>query len=248
MSGLLIVNADDLGGEAYKTDAIIAAHSAGAITSATAMMWMEDSERAAERARSAGLPVGLHINLTHPFSGPRVPGPARERQRELCRRFARLGLRRWTWDPTIQRAVDAALAEQLERFAELYGGQPDHVDGHEHVHVCPNVLFSPALRGIARARTSQSPAEAAGAAARLGWRVKHAAVRRRFRTTDRFWSVQRLHPVLGGSGFPAAVALARTEAVEIMCHPGDPAEDALLASDSWRAALAGARLGSFGAL
>src|ERR1700710_640786 len=51
MSGLLIVNADDWGGERRSTEAIQEAFDAGRVTSTTAMVYMEDSGRAAEIAR-----------------------------------------------------------------------------------------------------------------------------------------------------------------------------------------------------
>jgi predicted glycoside hydrolase/deacetylase ChbG (UPF0249 family) len=50
-AGLLIVNADDLGGNPVATDRIVAGFRARVLTSATAMMHMADSERAAGLAR-----------------------------------------------------------------------------------------------------------------------------------------------------------------------------------------------------
>ena len=35
----------------------------------SAMVFMEDSRRAADLAKDAGIDVGLHLNLTQPFSG-----------------------------------------------------------------------------------------------------------------------------------------------------------------------------------
>src|ERR1700742_3119003 len=66
---LLIVNADDLGWNRGATDLTIASFGAGQVTSATALVHMEDSERAATLAREHDLPTGLHLNLSDPFTG-----------------------------------------------------------------------------------------------------------------------------------------------------------------------------------
>jgi predicted glycoside hydrolase/deacetylase ChbG (UPF0249 family) len=57
------VNADDWGGYPEMTDATLRCFQAGAISSTTAMVYMRDSERAAELARASGIPTGLHLNL-----------------------------------------------------------------------------------------------------------------------------------------------------------------------------------------
>jgi YdjC-like protein len=80
---VLIVNADDLGCAVSATDAILTCHREGAITSATAMVYMEDSDRAARLAVDQRLPVGLHINLTTPFTDRSVPYTVRERQARM---------------------------------------------------------------------------------------------------------------------------------------------------------------------
>ena len=64
---MLIVNADDWGGWKSATDAALACYKAGRINSVSAMVFMEDSERAAELAQADGLDVGLHLNFTTPF-------------------------------------------------------------------------------------------------------------------------------------------------------------------------------------
>jgi predicted glycoside hydrolase/deacetylase ChbG (UPF0249 family) len=55
------VNADDLGRTVGESDAAIACWRAGGISSATHMVWMTDSDRAAALAREASVEV-----MTHP--------------------------------------------------------------------------------------------------------------------------------------------------------------------------------------
>lgn len=243
--GLLIVNADDWGGLAPRTDAILAAILAGRVTSASGMVHMRDSARAAVLARDHDLPIGLHLNLTQPFDGPAVPKAVRARHARLAGAFAHSRWRGWLSDPRLQPEVEWTVRDQLERFAELYARAPTHVDGHNHVHLTPGVLFARSLRGVRRARRTQSPPPGAPLPRRLATELRAAAVRARFATTDGFYSIRRISPDFGGEELEAILAHARRAPVEVMCHPGMDGEDSYLHSPEWGAALAGVRLGSF---
>src|SRR5215831_3378869 len=70
---MLIINVDDWGRSAAETDAALRCHTAGRITSVSAMVFMADSERAAERAIANRLEVGLHVNFFEPFTDTRCP-------------------------------------------------------------------------------------------------------------------------------------------------------------------------------
>src|SRR6185312_1476173 len=139
--GLLIVNADDLGLDRPTTDAIIEVFRAGRITSATAMMHMPDTQRAAESARAAGLPTGLHLNLTEPFEDRAAPAAVRERQARAARIYTTSRVARWIYNPRLRTLVDDCVRDQLERYREVFGGDPTHVDGHHHLHTAPNVVL-----------------------------------------------------------------------------------------------------------
>ena len=71
---MLIINADDLGMNEQTTDGIIACCDKRLITSATAMVFMRDTARAAELASSRDIGIGLHLNFTTPFDGPPIDG------------------------------------------------------------------------------------------------------------------------------------------------------------------------------
>ena len=66
---MLIINADDFGRSVAETDAALRCYVAGRITSVSAMVFMADSERAAELAKEKELDVGLHLNFTERFTG-----------------------------------------------------------------------------------------------------------------------------------------------------------------------------------
>jgi hypothetical protein len=163
--GLLIVNADDWGIDDPTTDAILATFQAGLITSTTGMVYMAGSDRAAGLAGEHGVPVGLHINLTEPFSDPATPPEVRARQQRMIERLGKTSglapelpgtsnLMRWIYDPRLQREVDAAIADQVRRFAEIYATPPTHFDGHTHVDLCPNVFLSRAIPRAAKLRNT----------------------------------------------------------------------------------------------
>jgi predicted glycoside hydrolase/deacetylase ChbG (UPF0249 family)/glycosyltransferase involved in cell wall biosynthesis len=245
-AGLLIVNADDLGLDAASTDAILECFLAGLITSATAMVHMADSRRAADRARALGLPVGLHINLSEPFTARDVPEAVRHAQAAITRRFTarQRRWRRWIPDPTIAPLVERCVRDQLASFEALYGRAPTHVDGHMHVHISPTVARTPALSWAPMRRALSDPPETCALTA-LARSARHHLVLARTPGTDRFLSIKSLGDDLRAGRAPRALPPAAGEAVEVMVHPGVPAERALLTEDAWTRVLSASRLGTY---
>lgn len=253
MSGLLIVNADDWGGSEATTEAILGTFEAGRITSTSGMVYMPDSERAAEIAGRAGLPVGLHLNLTEPFSGGDLPAAVRERQRRVAERFSGAGsdghpgtarLRKWVYDPTIRGEVDRAIADQVERFVEIYGAMPTHFDGHNYVDACPNVFLSRSIPGGSRMRNSLDCYPLERSAKGVARAARQALRSRRFATTRYLLHIAELQLGDGGA-VDERLALAHRVPVEVMGHPDEEREREILMSDAWGRILAEHRLGSF---
>jgi predicted glycoside hydrolase/deacetylase ChbG (UPF0249 family) len=245
-TGLLIVNADDLGLGTAETDSILDCHARGAITSATAMVWMRDSVRAAHLARAAELPVGLHLNLIEPLTAPGVPAAVAATQARVVARLRSRRAATQLYHPTWTRDFEQCISDQLARFEQLYGRAPTHVDGHQHMHLAFNALFAGALGPIAKCRRpvvwmpTESPRRKRAARALLD-----QLVRLRFATTDWCMSLRSLHPSLGGAGIEQALGRAEQGSLEVMVHPGYYDEHAILTSPEWRALLAPYRLGSF---
>jgi chitin disaccharide deacetylase len=232
--GLLIVNADDFGYDERSTDAAAECFARGGITSVSAMVYMRDSERAAAIAREAGVPVGLHLNLSEPYTGSDVAEGARRRQARLAERFSGrwLRVRRWVYDPMIRRDVDGCIGEQLERFQALYGAAPSHVDGHKHVQVSPNVLLSRAVRPGTRMRTAL---QLDATLLRPGRAARRRLMEKRFTSTDWCFDFAERE---------RALQLARESTVELVVHPALRDYAALMSND-WARALERVSLGSF---
>jgi len=246
MTGLLIVNADDLGLDRMTTDSILDCFHAGAISSATALVWMEDSDRAAELASSAGLPVGLHLNLIEPFSATDVPEPVAATQRRVVDRLRRSAFGAHLYHPAWSADFERCISDQLSRFDELYGRAPTHVDGHRHMHLVGNALLARALGPVRRYRRPVNRRPAESRAYKRAFNAALArAMRPRFVTTERCVSIRALDPVLGGAPSNGELALARDRSVEVMVHPGWEDERAVLLAHDWRDRLASFRLGSY---
>jgi predicted glycoside hydrolase/deacetylase ChbG (UPF0249 family) len=245
--GLLIVNADDWGAEWATTDAILACFQAGAISSATAMVFMEDSHRAAALARAHGLSVGLHLNLTMTYTDTQSSARARKQQSRLAELYATASRPHRSLHPAALHLVRDCVKDQLQEFHRLYGVPPTHIDGHNHAHLSTNVLLSRGLpRGI-RLRRAQNWPPARTLGARAGRRVRDATLAG-FHTTRWFTSIRTAHPALGGHGLHELLELARDASVEIMVHPGWEDERNVLLAPDWEQALRGRPLGSYAQL
>ena len=112
----LIVNADDFGRSRGINQGIAECHEHGIVTSASLMVrWPAAVEAAAFARAHPLLSVGLHIDFGE--------------------RIAENGEWRTLYERVSEPDEDAVAAEiraQLERFRELLGRDPTHVDGHQH--------------------------------------------------------------------------------------------------------------------
>lgn len=154
----LIINADDFG-DAPFTRGILEAHAKGPLTSATVLVNTEGAECAIAKAKTQGLPLGLHLNFTHGIpltDSPSLLKDGRFLERDdLCRALEEGRIS----SDDITREAEA----QFDRFIK-YAGIPTHVDGHHHVHILRPVLdvLAPLLvkMGVQRMRIPFSVPEA----------------------------------------------------------------------------------------
>ncbi len=243
---ILIINADDFGWNREATDHTLEAFAARRITSATAMVHMEDSARAAELALEAKLPVGIHLNLTDPFTDPSASEAQKARQLQLCRMFSRsFRLRSWTFDPRIRPQVEGAISDQLERFELLYGQPPSHVDGHNHVHLWPNVALAAPLKSIAKMRDSLWAWPSVRGPLAVAQALRRALVSRRFLRTRYFLHIIELQRELELGERTERLELARHTSLEVMAHPGYPHEHTVVMSADWGRLIEGLPIGSY---
>jgi chitin disaccharide deacetylase len=105
----LIINADDFGYTRGVNRGVLEAHERGLLTSAGLMVNTGATAEAVEMAGNMpGLSLGLHVNFTN------------EAQR--------------LFDIDDAAACRVELLRQFDRFVELVGRIPSHLDSHQHVH------------------------------------------------------------------------------------------------------------------
>lgn len=235
--GALIVNADDWGRDGRTTDAILQCARAGAISAVSAMVFMDDSERAAALARSEGIDAGLHLNFTAPLSAATVPAGLGDRQRQLGARLRLHPLSRIVYYPKLNPLFDYVVKAQLDEFQRLYGRPPSRIDGHHHMHLCGNVVFGRLLpeRTVVRRNFSFRRGEK--------WFVNRwyrrwidGLIARRHRVVDFLFNLSPMQP---GSRLDRIVSLAGRSIVELETHPVVEAERDFLLGDGLQRRLGG---------
>jgi len=137
--GLLVINADDWGQDVVTTDRILDCVRAGSVSTASAMVFMADSERASHLAPD--MEIGLHLNLTTPFSGPNTPPRLIEHQKRVAGYLLGHRLAQVMFHPGLVQSFDFLVRSQLDEFLRLYGAAPRKIDGHHHFHLSTNVIL-----------------------------------------------------------------------------------------------------------
>ncbi|CAN5375520.1 ChbG/HpnK family deacetylase [soil metagenome] len=172
----VVLCADDYGLTGGVSDAIAGLIAAGRLTATSAMTTLPAWAPAAGPLRSViaehPADVGLHLTLTDQRSAVAVQPLATEgRLPPLSRLLAMAEARRLP-----HAAVRDEIRGQLDRFEAAWGGPPDYVDGHQHVHVLPGVrepLLDELDRRYGPARIwlrncAESPARALGRRVAVG--------------------------------------------------------------------------------
>ena len=243
---MLIINADDWGRSRAETDVALDCYRAGRITSVTAMLFMEDSVRAAELARSDGLAVGLHLNLNQTFTAAKVPEATGREHRKLVSFMGRHKYAQVLYNPLLRNAFHRSFAAQLNEFRRIYAQEPTHIDGHQHRHLCTNMLWDGVIPAGRKVRRTFSfwPGEK-GRLNRIYRRMVDRRLRRRYRVADFFFS---LGQCLRFGRLERVAELAATSNVELMTHPVVPTEYDYLLSEGFSHTFAADRKGSYQSL
>ena len=134
MINQLIVNADDFGMTQATTIGILVAHKQGIVTSTTCMMNMPYAKFALKQAQNyPELGVGIHFVLT--VGRPLIDGA-------LSYTDENGNFKRPNDYPDGKPHADTnelyqEWKAQMEKFIEITGHKPTHIDSHHHVHLLP---------------------------------------------------------------------------------------------------------------
>ena len=187
------------------------------------------SQAAALREMQQHADIGLHFNLTHPFSDRNTlhkPLP-------YWLLFSQLH-----WLP--QQALRDSLLRQIDLFCQQLGRLPDFIDGHQHIHALPQIREI--QFGVIAERWPAGQRPYLRAPDRLGHpgdsRLKASVLRQAcrgfaleaeqagFRCTHWFAGLYALTPEADFAGLMAQWLTQCPDGALLMCHPGLPATDA----------------------
>jgi len=229
---MLIINADDFGRSAAETDAAVTGCREGRITSVSAMVFMEDSERAAELVKDNELDMGLHLNFTEPFTGKNPPGKLGEYHRRIIRYLTGNKYAQLVYNPFLRREFAYSYQAQAVEFLRLFGRPPSHIDGHHHMHLCANMLLSKLVPVGVNMRRNFS-----------FWPGEKSVVNRTYRAFVDRWLARRyqladyffdLTQCICDEKLDRVATLAKSNNVELMTHPVIRAEAKFLMSDEFQ--------------
>ena len=243
---MLIINADDWGRSRAETDVELECFRAGRFTSASAMVFMEDSERAAELAKEHEVDVGLHLNLSQRYNGRQPSAAAADAHERIVRFMTKSKYAVLLYRPGLRKYFREVFQSQFDEFVRLYGKQPSHVDGHQHRHLCANVLLGNVIPNGAKVRRNFSFSPGDKSLLNRACRsLMDRCLARRYRLTDHFFS---LGQCLKANRMPRVVETARTGNVELMTHPIHAEEKNWLLSDAFPGTTEGLRLAPYAQL
>jgi predicted glycoside hydrolase/deacetylase ChbG (UPF0249 family) len=213
----VIINADDWGRDKDVTDRSLECVSQGVLSSVSAMVFMEDSERAAALAQQHSVDAGLHLNLTTVFSGAHCSPRLKEHQQKITRFLRASRLCPAIYHPGRSGSFEYVVNAQLEEYERLYGVPPGRVDGHHHMHLCANVQVQKLLPAgtIARRNFSFASGEK-GALNRRYRRWQDSRLAKRHRMTDFFFALPPMDPP---GRLERIFDLANRCSVEVETHP-----------------------------
>jgi predicted glycoside hydrolase/deacetylase ChbG (UPF0249 family) len=221
-TGALIINADDWGRSRETTDRIFDCFRAQAMSSVSAMVFMEDSERSAQMALEHGIDAGLHLNFTGPYTGPNCSPQLLEHQRSVAKYLMRNPLARGLFNPWLARSFEYLVAAQIEEYVRLFGEEPKRLDGHHHMHLSANVLFGGLLPPgkIVRRHFSYESGEKVARNRVFRW-FTDSRLKGRFRFADFLFTLPPLDPP---ARLQKIFSLAGRSFVEVETHPVNPDE------------------------
>lgn len=226
-TGALIINADDWGRDRETTDRILECATRRVISSASGMVLMEDSERAASLAREWKIDIGLHLNLTEAFSARNVSARMQEHHGRVSRFLRRHRLFQTVYHPGLASSFEYVAKAQLEEFTRIYGEAPKRIDGHHHMHLSENVLTGRLLPSgtLLRRSFSFAPGEKSWINRRYR-RFVDSRLQRRHQLVDFLFSIEPIET----DRLQRICSCARQAFVELETHPVNEDEFQFLTS------------------
>ncbi|XP_077317757.1 carbohydrate deacetylase isoform X2 [Lithobates pipiens] len=135
----LVVTGDDFGYCPRRDVGIVECFQAGAISNVSLLVNGNSAASAANLAKRYNIPIGLHANLSE---GIPVCGDLQHNSTLISAQGVfrgKMGIRKALAQGLLNmEEVRQELCAQVRLFRELTGQNPQHMDGHQHVHVLPS--------------------------------------------------------------------------------------------------------------
>ena len=190
---------------------------------------MEDSSRAAGLSKGTDMHVGLHVNFTQPFNDTNCPLDLLRHQHRVGRFLRSSKYALLIFNPFLCQSFRRLYLAQYEEFLRLYGRPPTHIDGHQHMHLCSNMLLQhviPAGHRVRRSFSFSSSEKSLSNRTYRRWVDRRLA--QRYQLTDYFFALSQC---LQSEKIKKVVELSESGPVELMTHPEKHAEYEFLMSD-----------------
>jgi hypothetical protein len=150
------------------------------------------------------------------------------------------------YNPALRQEFRYIYQAQYEEFVRLYGRHPSHVDGHQHKHLCANILLGGVIPPAVKIRRNFSFWPGEKSLLNRGYRkLVDRWLARRYTMTNFFFSLQQS---LQRDRLARVFDLAHAATVELMTHPVNQGELAYLMSDACAASLSQIRVGTYAEL
>ncbi|XP_027762201.1 carbohydrate deacetylase [Empidonax traillii] len=158
----LIITGDDFGYCPRRNQGIVDCFLAGAISNVSLLVNGSAAADAAKLAKRYSIPIGLHANLSEGSPVCEVLKTNSSLLNQDGFFHGKMGFRTALSRGLLNMSeVKQELKAQVELFRELTGHLPPHMDGHQHVHVLPEVrhVFAEVLEeyGIKYTRVPVEP-------------------------------------------------------------------------------------------
>jgi len=243
---MLIITADDWGKNTVTTNNTLLCFKNARITSVSAMVFMRDSERAAELAWQSGVESGLHLNFSQPFDGTIRSETLLASQLRLAAFLEKSRFSSVFYNPFLKKDFDYVYKAQYDEYVRLYGRPPIHINGHRHKHLCSNVLIDGLIpRGSRVRRTFTFSWSEKNIFNFMYRRLIDRTIANKYMCTDTFFS---LVPIDEKSRLQRIVNLSKHSIVELMVHPERKEELDCLMSHRYFDMISAIIIGNYGSL
>ncbi|XP_010289652.1 PREDICTED: UPF0249 protein ydjC homolog [Phaethon lepturus] len=136
----LIVTGDDFGYCPRRNQGIVDCFLAGAVSNVSLLVNGSAAADAAKLARRYNIPIGLHANLSEGSPVCKVLKTNSSLLNQHGFFHGKMGFRTALSKGLLNMSeVKQELKAQVELFHKLTGHLPPHMDGHQHIHVLPEV-------------------------------------------------------------------------------------------------------------